>query len=90
MIDRPLTATAYNQYRNDMLDLSLNAVWGLEQAAKEAQERLQTEINFNTTDNPPQVVPVGVVTYLTGKYQWTFTTTSPTPQTRRITKIVLI
>lgn len=84
-----LTKSEYTQHLADQQNPDLNKAWGIIGMCEEAQSRLRTEVNFNTPDSPPQLVPLAVITYLTGKYQWSFTMDN-VGQNRRIHKITLI
>lgn len=85
-----LTKAQYNAYLTDANDPELGNVPSIEQMCYEAQTKLLTEVNFNTPENPPLIVPLKTITHLTGKYQWGFTTTNEPNQMRKITKITLI
>jgi len=85
-----LTKSQYTQHLADLNNPLLAQAWGIEQICYDAQIRKQTEVNFNTTENPPIIVPLQTITYLVGKYQWDFTTTNEPNQMRKISKITLV
>lgn len=86
----PLTKAQYVAHLADLNDPDLNNVWSIIEECYYAQQRKLTEVDFTKAGNSPQIVPLKVVTYLTGKYQWSMTTDNLPNQMRRINKITLI
>jgi hypothetical protein len=85
-----LSKSEYIQYLSEVNDPELSQVWGIIAACMEAQEKKLTLVDFTVSGNSPQIVPLKVVTYLTGNYQWSFEMTNLPNQMRRITKITLV